>query len=690
MTASALYRGEIRHRRLGAPAGEFTYPLTLLYADLEELPRLLDGLLVRPAPGVVRLRRRDLLGGADGPATAVAVRALIEERSRRPAPDGAIRVLTAPRTLGLAFNPVSFYYCFDADDRLDTVIAEVTSTPWLKRHAYVLRATGEERVIRGEHAKLLHVSPFQDMDHRHVWAVTAPGATLSVHIENHRDGVGTKDFDATLGLRREELTPASLRRAVRRHPGSAVRTLGLIYGHAIALKLKGAPHFSPPADAAVCPHAAPPPTIETPMTKLTPAQSAARRVVLAILGRLTTGRLTLVEPDGRRHLLGPGGEPSATATLNDPQVWVALCSGSRGLGQSYTDGLWDSPELTDVVRLAARNVGGIDEVRRRIQALRVPYQHLRGLRGRVTKAQGRQDIHAHYDLGNDLFELMLDETMMYSAGSFSSPEATLRDASIEKLELVCDKLDLKPGDRVLEIGAGWGGFAIHAATTRGCHVTTTTISVEQHAYALGKVKAAGVEDLVTILLEDYRDLTGTYDRVVSLEMIEAVGWQDFPTFFRVCSERLERDGAMLLQAITMDDRAYEVEKASNSFIRERIFPNGSLPSQAEIARCLEAQTDLRMAHHEDLTGDYVHTLHHWRKNIEASTDRLEELGYDERFRRLWQFYLCYCEGGFAERRIGVGQTLLAKPGWKGRVAATQIVGLAALEAAAAAPLAPVG
>lgn len=683
MTASALYVGEVRHRRLGPQANEFSHPLSFLYADLAELPHLLGGRFVKPTPGVVRLRRRDLLGGADGPPTAVAVRQLIEERSGRPAPTGAIRVLTTPRTLGTAFNPLTLYYCFDEEEQLDSVVGEVTSTPWLKRHAYVLRANGDERVIRGEHAKVLHVSPFQDMGHRHVWAVTPPGESLNVHIENHRDEADSKDFEATLKLDRQELTPASLRAAVRRHPAGALRTLALIYGHAAALKLRGAPHFSPPADPEN-------ETPEAPMpTKLTPAQSAARRAILTVLGRLSTGQLELIEPDGRRHLLGPGGEPAATAQLNAPEAWRVLLQGSRGMGQGYMDGLWDSPELTDVVRLAARNVQVLDAVRRKMQAVRVPYQHLRGLRRKVTHDQGREDIHAHYDLGNDLFELMLDDTMMYSSGSFATPDASLRDASTEKLELVCDKLDLKPGDRVLEIGAGWGGFAIHAATTRGCHVTTATISVEQHDYAVEKVKAAGVEELVTILLEDYRDLTGTYDRVVSLEMIEAVGWQDFPTFFKQCSDRLARDGAMLLQAITMDDRAYEVEKASNSFIREQIFPNGCLPSQAVIATCLHKQTDLRMAHHEDLTGDYVHTLHHWRRNIEASTEKLEELGYDERFRRLWHFYLCYCEGGFAERRIGVGQSLLAKPGWKGRVPATQIVGVAALEAAAAAPEAPV-
>ncbi len=679
MTASALYAGEIRHRRLGTPSGEFTHPVSFLYADLEELPELLGGRLVRPAPGLVRLRRRDLLGGGDGLPTAAAVRALVAERSGRPAPGGPIRVLTSPRTLGTCFNPVSLYYCFDADERLDSVVAEVTSTPWLKRHAYVLRAEGEERILRGDHAKVLHVSPFQDMDHRHVWAVGTPGETLSVHIENHRDGSGTKDFDATLTLRREELTPASLRAAVRRHPAAAVRTLGLIYGHAVALKLKGAPHFRPPAPDP------PTPDPRTMTTKPTPSQAVARRAVLAVLRRLSTGRLELTEPDGRRHVLGPGGEPAAIVQINDPEAWVVLLRGSRGLGRSYTDALWDSPELTDVVRLAARNVHIVDALRRRVQALRVPYQHVAGIRRRVTKDQGRQDVHAHYDLGNDLFELMLDETMMYSAGSFSTPEHTLRDASMEKLELVCDKLDLRPEHHVLEVGAGWGGFAIHAATTRGCRVTTTTISAEQHAYAVDRVQQAGVGDLVTVLLEDYRDLTGSYDRVVSLEMIEAVGWQDFPTFFRICSERLWRDGAMLLQAITMDDRAYEVEKASRSFIREQIFPNGCLPSQAEIARCLKTQTDLRMTHHEDLTGDYATTLHHWRKNIEDNAGRLEELGYDERFRRLWRFYLCYCEGGFAERRIGVGQSLLAKPGWKGRVPATAIVGLAEIKAAVDVP-----
>ena len=303
----------------------------------------------------------------------------------------------------------------------------------------------------------------------------------------------------------------------------------------------------------------------------------------------------------------------------------------------------------------------MDAVRRRFTPIREPYQRLRGLGAAATRRQSREDIHRHYDLGNELFAVLLDETMMYSAAYFDSPEMTLRDASIAKLELVCEKLGLTADDHVIEIGTGWGGFAIHAAATRGCRVTTTTISEEQRAYAIEQVARAGVSDRVTVLGADYRDLSGSYTALVSLEMIEAVGWKHFGTFFSTCSELLEPDGRMLLQAITIDDRAYAVERASKSFIRTAIFPNGCLPSQQVIANRLARHTDLRMVHHEDLTDHYVTTLQRWRANLEANAERLAAMGYDERFQRVWRMYLSYCEAGFAERRIAVGQTVLAKP-----------------------------
>jgi cyclopropane-fatty-acyl-phospholipid synthase len=401
---------------------------------------------------------------------------------------------------------------------------------------------------------------------------------------------------------------------------------------------------------------------------MTVAQRVARRIVLGLLKRLRQGQLTVLE--GERALVLGHGSPQATVQVNSPRLWPHLLHGSRGMAEAYMQGLWESSDLTAVVRVAARNARSLDEWRRRIAPARVPLQAARGIRARNTPARSRHDIAAHYDLGNELFALMLDETMMYSSAYFPRRGMTLAQASRAKLELVCRKLDLRAGDHVLEIGAGWGGFAVHAASTRDCRVTTTTISREQCEHAREWVRAAGVADRVTVLCEDYRDLRGRYEKLVSIEMIEAIGYRDFGTFFARCSNLLADDGRMLLQAIVIDDRAYAVEKASRSFIRTHIFPGGCLPSRAVIARCVAQRTNMRTVGLEDLTPHYAETLARWRANFEAATARLEDLGYDERFRRLWRMYLAYCEAGFAERRIGVMQMTLAKPGWRQYAGAT--------------------
>ena len=395
---------------------------------------------------------------------------------------------------------------------------------------------------------------------------------------------------------------------------------------------------------------------------MTVSQRVARGIALGVLARLRSGRLTVVEGE-RALVLGHGG-PRATVQVRSPRLWPRLLHGSRGMAEAYAQGFWESPDLTAVVRVAARNASSLDEWRRRLAPARVPLQAARGIRARNTHARSRRGIAAHYDLGNELFALMLDETMMYSSAYFPHRGMTLAQASKAKLELVCRELDLRAGDHVLEIGTGWGGFAVHAARTRGCQVTTTTISHEQYEHARKWVRAAGVADRVTVLCEDYRDLQGRYEKLVCIEMIEAVGYRDFGTFFERCSSLLAAHGRMLLQAITIDDRAYEVEKASRSFIRTHIFPGGCLPSLAVIARCVAQHTDMRTVGLKDLTPHYAETLRRWRANVEAATGRLEDLGYDERFRRLWRMYLAYCEAGFAERRIGVIQMTLAKPGWR--------------------------
>ena len=394
--------------------------------------------------------------------------------------------------------------------------------------------------------------------------------------------------------------------------------------------------------------------------------SAGRRIYLGLLARMPHGQLTIVERGGTVTV--GDSEPRAAVRINTPRAWTALLHGSRGLAKGYAGGWWDADDLAAVIRVAARNAPVLDRWRRRAAPVRVPVQALRGIRRANSRARSRRDVAAHYDLGADLFGLMLDETMMYSSAYFPSATASLAEASRAKLELVCEKLSLGPRDHVLEIGTGWGGFAVHAAATRGCRITTTTISAAQYAYARRRVERAGLQQLVTVLRRDYRDLRGRYDKLVSIEMVEAVGWRNFGTFFARCSDLLRPDGVMLLQSIVIDDRAYEVEKSSASFIRSHIFPGGSLPSVEVIARCLARHTDLRIADLHELTPHYAETLRRWRTNVERADDQLRRLGYDERFRRLWRLYLAYCEAGFDEGRIGVVQMLLGKPRWRPSIA----------------------
>ena len=386
----------------------------------------------------------------------------------------------------------------------------------------------------------------------------------------------------------------------------------------------------------------------------------ARALVAAFLRRLEGGTLRLVDGDGVHTFGAPDEALRVTVTMHDPGVWRALLRGSTGLGESYMNGRWDADDVTALVRLAARNAPKLDRMRRRFAFILRPVQLARQIRPN-TPRRARRQIAAHYDLGNDLFALMLDERMLYSSARFERPDASLEEAQLAKLDDVCAKLELRPDEHLLEIGTGWGALAIHAAQRYGCRVTTTTVSRAQYELARERVRAAGVEDRVTVLLRDYRELEGVYDKLVAIEMIEAVGWRGFDRFFERCSHLLTPDGLMLLQAITIDDRAYEVEKAGTSFITTFIFPGGCLPSLEVMARCVRRRTDLSWLALEDFAPDYVLTLRHWRERFLRAEAQLEALGYDHRFRRLWELYLRYCEAGFAERRISVVHAVLAKP-----------------------------
>jgi cyclopropane-fatty-acyl-phospholipid synthase len=398
----------------------------------------------------------------------------------------------------------------------------------------------------------------------------------------------------------------------------------------------------------------------------------ARAMIHRLLGRARGGVLEVREPDGTVVRLGqPASDAPLHAVLEvrSTELYRRLLRGSSGLAEAYIDGLWTSPDLLALVRLGARNGEAMDRPRRMLRPLVGPARAIG--RARNTISRSRKQISAHYDLGNDLFALFLDERMMYSSAIFPRPDATLEQAALHKIDVVCRKLDLRPSDHLLEIGTGWGALAVHAAGEYGCRVTTATISREQHDLAMQRVRAVRLEDRVEVVLRDYRQLRGSYDKLVSIEMIEAVGWKDFATFFARCSDLLAPDGLMLLQAITTSDRAYDVEKGNRSFMATYIFPGGCLPSSKVIARCVARHTDLRTIAAHDISGHYAETLRHWRERFDARRDELPALGYDERFARLWELYLAYCEAGFRERRIRDVQVLLAKPTWRARTAADE-------------------
>ena len=336
-------------------------------------------------------------------------------------------------------------------------------------------------------------------------------------------------------------------------------------------------------------------------------------------------------------------------------------AGSIGAAEAFMTRDWVTPDLTKLVQLLVRNMDILDQMEGGLAALSRPILKMFHRLNQNTEKGSRRNIAAHYDLGNEFFALFLDPSMMYSSGIFPHADATMAEASFHKLETICQKLSLCESDTVVEIGSGWGGFAIHAAKHYGCHVTTTTISDEQYKLAAQRIAEEGLEDKISLLKQDYRALEGRYDKLVSIEMIEAVGWKFYPTFFEKCASLLKDDGVMLMQAITIQDQRYEQAKKSVDFIQRYIFPGSCIPSiHALNAAAMEA-SDVRLVDQEDFAGHYARTLRAWLNAFKQNEDKVIEQGYSETFRRMWEFYLCYCEGGFKERAIGVSHLMYAKP-----------------------------
>ena len=398
----------------------------------------------------------------------------------------------------------------------------------------------------------------------------------------------------------------------------------------------------------------------------------ARALVIKHLSSMTRGHLLLVEGDKEWHLGAPhdaenrdDSHISATIIVQDPAAfsYIAL-NGVVGAAEAYMDGLWTTPDLVQVVRFMVFNMTALKGMdKERSITNKVALTALDLIR-RNSVARARKNISAHYDLGNDFFELFLDPTMMYSSALFDGKEMPLAAASLNKLDAICHKLQLNADDHLVEIGTGWGGMALYAASNFGCRVTTTTLSQQQHDFTRAAVVRANLQDRVTVVMKDYRELEGRYDKLVSIEMIEAVGHQYFADYFRKCSELLKPDGLMALQAITISDQRYDQARKSVDFIQRYIFPGGCLPSMHIIAKHVAQDTDMCILTVSDMAKDYAKTLAVWRESFSERTDQIKSLGFSDQFIRMWMYYLCYCEGGFEERVIGATQIVMAKPDYR--------------------------
>ena len=386
-----------------------------------------------------------------------------------------------------------------------------------------------------------------------------------------------------------------------------------------------------------------------------------------ILSRIKKGHLE-VHFQGNIHRFGQAlSETDLHGTLFIHSVKGLLrtiSEGTIGAGEAYMNGEWSSPNLTKVMQIFIQNMDVTDKMEEGLARLSAPIFRFLHWLDKNTKLQAQKNISAHYDLGNEFFQSFLDPTMMYSSAIFDRPNLTLEEASVNKLDRICKKLKLVETDHLLEIGTGWGGMALYAAKTYGCRVTTTTISQKQFDYCKQRIEDEGLQDRVTLLLKDYRDLEGTFDKLVSIEMVEAVGHHYLESYFQKCSSLLKADGLMVIQAITIKDQRYEYARDNPDFIKKYIFPGGFLPSMTVISQAIKNATDMQLVHLEQFGRSYAKTLKLWKQNFFKNLKKIEQLGYPKEFQRMWEYYLSYCEGGFLEHYINCAQLVFEKPAYR--------------------------
>ncbi len=653
---SCLYLGHIEHRRMKPVEHRFRYPLYVYCLDLDELNALDRSL---PLFGYNRLRPlslydADYLDRGPGTIREKLFRYLDAEEDDKEIE--RIQLITSARYFNYIFNPVSFYYCLNGEGRRVRVVVEVSNT-FGERHVYIPRsvegaAPGAPPRYRTE--KAFHVSPFNTMDGTYAFLFSDAGEELDIRINLDRGG--ERIFEARLRGRYQALTFMHLAKTFFRHPLMPHMTVPRIYREALRLHFRHKlPIYSKPVPASTMTIRKNPPTA---------LQKEAMKALFRILARTETGRLSITLPDGTTRLFGGGPSSiSADITVNDYRCFSRIILGADiGLGESYVDGDWDSSDVTALFRVLAANRNILNEGRFSIALIPRFRNRLIHLARHNTREGSARNIGRHYDIGNDFFLLFLDPTMTYSCALFRSPEESLEDAQKNKMDRIIDKAIIEESDHVLEIGCGWGSFALEAVRKTGCRVTGVTNSATQYRYAMQRVRNEGLEKRITILLRDYRTIEGRFDKIVSIEMLEAVGPEYLGTFFHCCNLLLKEGGRMVLQVITIPDQYYRRYVNETDWIQKHIFPGGHLPSLTALTAAMAGHSRFVVDHLENIGHHYARTLREWRLRFAGNTPAISKMGFDRPSIRQWLYYFSCCEAGFASGQLHNLQIVLTRPG----------------------------
>ena len=653
---SVIYQGEVNHARLMPVQHRFRYPVYFYAFDLDELAELARR---NPLFGYNRLRPvaihdRDYLQPGDDPIRQKLGRVVKEAGISTPIEKAVL--VTSARYFNYVFNPASFFYCYSAAAELICVLTQVNNT-FGEMHLYLL-SSPETDTIEGRMVfstdKQFHVSPFFAREGSYQFQVTEPNHQLDNQIHYYQSD--QLSLVARLQGASEPFTTRNLLKTIIKHPVSAVLTMPRILWQAAKLYWQ---RRLPVYEKPIPNHAM---TIRPVAPNL--FDRIGMRLCFKFLSRLPQGELRLTLPDGSHQLFGQvGATPSLQLSVREYRFFRRIMfSGDIGFGEAYTDGEWTTDDLPGLLTLLAANEEVLDDRSLITSIVGRGFNYLRHLLRANTLKGSSRNISEHYDLSNDFFATFLDPGMTYSSALFASESDSLEQAQYNKIRTIIEKAEINSDDHVLEIGCGWGNLAIELVRQTGCRVTGITLSKEQLQWARERVQEAGLSERIDLQLRDYRHIEGRYSKIVSIEMLEAVGHAGLRPFFAACDRALLPGGKAVIQVITIPDRKYTAYRYSSDWIRKHIFPGGHLPSVGVLAKAMAAETKLNINSLDQYASDYDKTLGLWRQTLHDRRQKILELGYDDRFLRKWDYYFAYCQAGFSARIIDLAQLVVQKPG----------------------------